>query len=81
MSYLSEIRFGICARTVLVTYELGENRQWKSLCSSYVCEWDNIYVFTMKPYDIFEAKNVRAVSVYHITERAIYNPVVNVSQK
>jgi len=76
MSYLSEILCGISARAVLAIYEFGENRQLKALCSSYGCEWDHSYVLTMKPYDISEAKNVRVMSVYCITERTIYNLVI-----
>lgn len=38
MSYPSEIRCGISARTVLTIYEFSENSQWKDLCSSCGCE-------------------------------------------
>jgi hypothetical protein len=81
MSYLSEIRCGISQRTELAIYEFGENRQLKDLCCSYGCERDRIYVFTMKPYDIFETKIVRGISVYYVTERTICSLVVIVSQK
>ena len=81
MSYPSEIRCGIPARTVLTIYEFSENSQWEDLCSSCGCEWDHIYVFTMKLYATFEAKNARVMSVYCVTEHTICNLVADISQK